>query len=153
MTLNQVIKRIETLALSHKQLNSFFFGDVVNFLTSKGVDYPACFVDMSSAGISKQDRQTTFNLRFWLCDLVNVSENAKDNELEVQSDLTSTAEDIIAMLNFTGYDATWDISETSPAQYYTEKFEDLVAALSFDVSISVRFRSDRCQVPSTLTFE
>lgn len=147
MTLNQVIARIEAIALSHKQINSFEFGDVVDFLQGLDVVYPACFLDMSNAVFSKAEKVTTFNFRFWFCDLVNVSEGAKGNELEVQSDLTSTCEDIIALLSSPTYDRTWSISDTSPATFYTEKFEDMVGAISIDISISVRFASDRCQVP------
>jgi hypothetical protein len=152
MTLNQVITRVRTLAESHKQLNGFDFGDVVDFLSKGDVKYPACYAEMSNSVLNRAERQTTYNFRIWLCDLVNVSDEAKGNELEVQSDLTSIAEDLIAMLTYPGF-SDWDISFVSPIQYYNEKFEDMVSAAAMDVSISVRFNSNRCQVPTSLTFE
>jgi len=153
MTLNNIIQRLEALASGHLQLNSFYYGDVVNFLSREDISYPACFADMNTASISKAGKQTTFQFRIWLCDLVNVSENSKDNELDVQSDLMSIAEDLIAMMRYSGWDDTWAIGENSSVQYYTEKFEDLVGALSFNIDISIRYDSNRCQVPTTLVQE
>jgi hypothetical protein len=154
LTLNQVISRLKTLALSHKQLNHFFFGDIVNWLHSGDVSYPASFCELVKATTNKTDKTTVFDFRVWFADLADVATESQTNEIEVQSDLTSIAQDYIAMLGFTEYQSDWDILPTFSMQYFTEKFEDVVIAVAVDISIGVRFDSNRCQVPaSNVSFE
>lgn len=153
MTLNQVIQRIETLALGHRQINHFFMGDIPEWLSNGDVRYPACFLQLADGRISRTDKYTYFNFKLWLCDLADVATNSQANEIEVQSDLTSIAEDLIAMIGYSEY-RDWDVTFDSRMQFYTEKFEDIVIGLELDLTIGVRFDANRCQVPSdSLTFE
>lgn len=153
MTLNQVVNRLQNLSNNHKQINTFLFGDMVEFLANGEVTYPALFVDMTTGDISRDKRATTWNFDLWFCDLVNVAANARTNELEVFSDLTSIAEDFKAMLVYSGYEQDWSITDTSALNYYKEKFEDIVGAVKMSVTISVRFDSNRCVVPTLQQFE
>jgi hypothetical protein len=154
MTLNQVIQKLEQLALSHKQLNHFFFGEVVEWLANGDIRYPACCVEINPSTISKDDHQTIYSFEIWFLDLVNVDMEANENEVEVMSDLTSIAEDYIAMLNFSQYQDFWTIGSTYQLEYYREKFEDLTIAVRFTCTIGVDNTTDRCQVPATgVTFE
>ena len=129
MTLNQVIKRIETIALSHKQVRNFYYGDIVDFLSRKDVVYPACFLEMQRGRIDVAERQTIFSFRIWLCDLGDIAINSQENKTEIQSDLTRVMEDFVASFGYTGY-KDWDLYMPGQIQYYTEKFEDLVVAVS-----------------------
>lgn len=154
MTLNQVVQKLEQLALSHKQLNHFFFGEVVDWLANGDIRYPACCVEINPSTISKDDHQTIYSFEIWFLDLVNVDMEANENEVEVMSDLTSIAEDYIAMLNFSQYQDFWTIGSTYQLEYYREKFEDLTIAVRFTCTIGVDNTTDRCQVPADgVTFE
>lgn len=149
MTLNQVIKRLETLALSHKQVNHFAFGDPIAWLEEGDVNYAACFAECTNVTISKQQKQTIYSFRIWFCDLVHIGKDSRDNEQEVMSDLMSVAEDYVAMLNHTDYQYDWNIGSSYASQFWKEKFKDLVVAVSVDVQIGTEYTSNRCQVPST----
>lgn len=153
MTLNQVIERLKTLALGHKQINSFREGDLVDILNERDIDYPMCLVQILPGSISRTSKQTNFNFAIYLLDLVNVSNDAKSNELEVQSDLTSIAEDMIALINYPGYLDTWTPSNEAQLEYFNEKFEDLVTAARITLTISTRYDANRCQVPTIQTFD
>jgi len=154
MTLNQVVQRLEQLALSHKQINHFFFGEIVEWLANGDLRYPCCFAEVNPSIISKDDHQTIFSFDIWFLDLVNIDIQTSENEIEVMSDLTSIAEDYIAMLNFTDYQNDWTIGTTYQLQYFREKFEDLAIAVKFTVTIGVDNTTDRCQVPAAgVTFE
>ena len=155
MTLNQIVKRLKSLALAHKQINHFYFGDMVQWLTNGDVVYPAVFTDLPTAEISRGDKQTFFDFEIWFCDLSNVAESTRENELEVQSDLTSIAEDYKAMMEFSGYSIDWTVSESAPLAYYEEKFlEDLVISIKMTLRIGIRNDSNRCIVPvDSLPFE
>ncbi len=155
LTLNQIVERIETLALSHRQINHFYLGDPVDFLTTKGVIYPACFLEMPQSGsrIDRDEKGTFFRFRLWLSDLGDVAIDSQLNETEVMSDLTSMMQDLAAMLGFTDY-RDWDFIGPGSLQYFTEKFEDLTVSVSMDFEIKVRFDGNRCQVPAAnVTFE
>jgi len=148
MTLNQVLKKLEQLALSHQQINHFFFGDIVEWLANGDLRYPCCFVEIVKCEINKDDKQTKYNFNIWFLDLVDVSTEAMNNEQDCMSDLTSIAEDYLAMLNYSGYQDVWTINTSYDLEYYTEKFEDLTVAVRTSVSIGVDYLSDRCAVPA-----
>lgn len=150
-SLNQLLKRLETIALGHRQINHFYFGDPVEWLSNGEVRYPACFVDVTSSTIA--EKQNRFVVEIWIADLTNVSADARGNETEVMSDLTLIAEDIYSMLRYSGYEDDWTIDETAPLGFFREKFEDWTAAVRMTVGIGINFLSDRCRVPSELTFE
>ena len=148
MTLNQVLKKLEQLALSHQQINHFFFGDVVEWLANGDLRYPCCFVEINKCEINKDDKQTKYNFNIWFLDLINVSTDSLDNEQDSMSDLTSIAEDYLAMLNYSGYQDVWTINTSYDLEYFSEKFEDLTVAVRTNVSIGVDYLSDRCAVPA-----
>jgi hypothetical protein len=85
LTLNQIIKRLETLALSHRQINHFFIGGVDEFLDNTDVQYPAIFCEIQPGTISRSNRQTTYNFQFYFLDLLNISSESLRNEWEVKS--------------------------------------------------------------------
>lgn len=152
MTLNQVISRLESLALSHKQINTFRSGgDLMAFIREGDMVYPACVVQFLPASISRASKATTFRLSLYLCDLADLASNSKRNELEVQSDLTSIAEDLMAMINSPTYQNDWTINDEASLEYQFDDKEDIVVAAILTISISTRYDANRCQVPTTLT--
>ena len=154
LTLNQVIQRLQTLALSHKQINHFFIGDIDEFLDDADVQYPALFCEIKPSQNSRTQRQTTFNFDFYFLDLVGVSSNSLVNEWEVKSDMTSVALDYLAMLMYSGYQDSWDIATESSMEFRDYQLHDLASGVKISVGVSVRFAADRCQVPANdVTFE
>lgn len=153
MTLNQVVKKLEQLALSHQQINHFYFGEIVEWLANGELRYPCCFAEINKSEINKDDKQTKFNFDIWFLDLVDVSTTGV-NEVNLMSDLTSIAEDYLAMLNYSGYQDLLTITTTYDLEYFREKFEDLTIAVRTNVTIGVDYLSDRCAVPaSDVVFE
>ena len=155
LTLNQVLSRIRTLSLSHRQINSFYFGEVPEFDANGDVDYMACFAEQLPGTIDRSQHLQFFNFRIYLVDRVLVSEDTEGNEQDVLSDTASVAADLVAMLMYyenTGDD--WVVSEVNPVTPITEQLNDMVAGVFVEVSIGVEFIADRCQVPATdVTFE
>lgn len=149
MTLNQVINRLESLALSHKQINHFYFGDIVDWLANGDLRYPCCFVEINKSTISKDDKQIKFNFDIWHLDLANINTQAEKNANDVMSDLTSVAGDFLAMLNFSDYQDDWTIDTNYDLEYFNEKFEDLTIAVRTNVTIGIDYLSDRCAVPAS----
>lgn len=154
MTLNQIIKRLQTLALSHKQINNFYYGDAVNYLFDNEVNYPACIVEHSGSVISKTNKQIQYGFKIYFVDLINLGQATNTNRNDVLSDMVSVAMDFTAMLNYTGYQDDWTINSDYNLQFYTESQDDMVGGVSIDVVIGSDYDVNRCQVPSsTVTFE
>lgn len=151
VSLNQLVKKLESLALSHKQIRTFYLGDPHEFLFNGDVDYAACFVELLPGSNNDGTKLKTFNVKAYFLDRVGVSEQTERNETEVLSDMSSVADDYLAMLKY--YQDDWEVSSGSFTPH-TEFLEDMVAGVSIEIGLGVEFLSDRCQVPAEdVTFE
>jgi hypothetical protein len=151
MTLNNIITRLRAFAESHKQIKYVDCGDLIDMLIQKDLVYPCCLIELLPGEIGLEKRVTNFAFKIWFCDLANVASESKRNELDVESDLTSIAEDYVAMLDFEARkNAPFNLlTKTFPVTYYTEKFEDIVIAASININIGTMYAGNRCQVPAT----
>lgn len=150
MTLNQVIRRISQIALAHKQIRNFYQGRVSNFLTDKTTRYASVFMQDNGGRISITGHATTLNYKLFFLDLVHVSEDTKRNEQDVQSDMVSVAMDILAQINNGNYD-DWKLSGDNNLQLVVEYDNDMVAGCIVDISLSIMFAQNICQIPTDLT--
>jgi len=148
MTLKQIIKRIEGIANAHSQINHFFYGEFAEFTKIEDVVYPALFLEMQDvATISKDNKMTSYRFNFYFFDLLDISVDSNANELEIKSDLSSIAQDIMALLNFSDYQDDWYISTENNVTFGKFQTPDLTIGVGVNVTIATRYNSDRCQVP------
>lgn len=150
MTLNQVIQRIKNLSLGHKQIRSFYQGLVTDFLADKTTKYPAVFLQDNGGSISLSGHATTLSYRLFLMDLVHVSEESKQNEQDVQSDMVSIAMDLLAQMN-SGQFTDWIISADNNLQLVVENDNDMHAGCIVDISVRIMFEQNICQIPTEIT--
>lgn len=145
-TLNQVVQTIKEIAEAHEQINTVYFGNLPYFL-SHGSDnkYPAMFYDLTGSNISGNTLTLNFSLYFMDRMLAE-----QTNELEVQSDQLSIAQDIIAQLKWNEFE--FDVQSSISIQFFQEDTPDLLAGVKADVSLDLPFTADRCVVPSTYQF-
>lgn len=148
MTLNQVVKRIKTIALAHLQIKRCEYGEVEDILTDKKDQYALLWFTDNGAAIYNAGKTSTFNFRFFFLDLVNVASDTEDNQLDVQSDMFSVAEDIFAKINNSTY-TDWRIDGISPGQILFDTENDVVSGVVFDVAISTIYTQDICAIPSS----
>lgn len=159
LTLNGILARLRSLAESHAQLRTFYFGDPHEFdEPSEGehtdIVYPACFVHAQPGTIDRKEHLINFNFKIYFYDLVKVSQGTENNETEVLSDMSGVAQDFMAMLMYSGYQRDWIIKDLANFDLKTEQLNDMVAGVVVDVQIGVDFLADRCQVPAEdVTFE
>jgi hypothetical protein len=149
MTLNQIVRRIKQISLAHKQIRNFYFGTATDFLTDKTTKYAGAFLEDTQGVVEVGGKSLTVGFKLFLLDLVNVSANAKENELEVQSDMVSVALDLLAEFDHSSY-SDWKITLTNPLTLVRENFDDLVAGVVIDFSVLVPFDKDTCAVPTDL---
>lgn len=154
LTLNQIIARLRTLALSHDQVNDFFFGKISEYDDNPDYTYPVCFLThlKSDRNTSEHLQNHTFRISFF--DLVGQSEDTKGNEIDVVSDMDQVCGDFLAMLRYSGYQDDWIINDQSTSGVQTEQLDDMVAGAFIEFTVGVDYIADRCQVPaSDVTFE
>jgi hypothetical protein len=152
MTLNSVIKRIRELCLAHRQIRTFKVGRVTDFENDKTTKYPAVFVHDNGGVISTEGHAAMLNYRIFFLDLVNASEDTKENEPDVQSDMVSAAMDIIAQMNF-GIFSDWRLSSENNLQLISEDGNDLRAGCYVDCSLRFKFTQNVCEAPSTMVLQ
>lgn len=149
LTYNQVLKRIESLALGHKQIRTFKRGLVSEFLSDKSVLYAAVFLQDNGAAINPDQHSASFSFRMFFLDLVHVSQDTKTNELDVLSDMFSVAMDIVSQMKYPDY-YDWIISGANSLQMIVEGDGDLNAGWYLDFSIRIMYPQNVCEVPSTI---
>ena len=154
LTLNQIVSRLKSLAESHKQINSFYFGAEPEWTANGEITYPACFIEQLQGAIDRAKHEQQFRFRAVFVDLVPEVTNSEGNETEALSDMHSVAADYVAMLGYYGYQDDWWINDISQVTPIEEGLEDLVAGAELTFQVNTEFIADRCQVPAAdVTFE
>jgi hypothetical protein len=149
MTLNQIVKELTKIGNDHEQINYVYFGDVWERISNGEVTYPAMFMTLTGASFGAKDIGYSFSLYFM--DRMLMEET---NETEVLSDMTQVAGDIVAQLRYPeDYSiVTWSLNQNLPITFYTESDPDLLAGVKLDITLTLPFINDRCQVPSQYTY-
>lgn len=147
MTLNQIIKRIQEISLAHKQLRNFYYGLPSDFLEERTTLYASAFLQDVPGTIDITGNVTAFGFKLYCLDLVNVSEDSKANEQDVQSDMVSVLQDLIAEMDHSSY-TDWKVSGSNTLTIVQEEFDDMVAGAVADIIISVPYLRDVCAVPT-----
>lgn len=149
MTLNEIISRLKTIALAHRQVRSFHHGLLSDFQASPSREYPVIITDNTSGTISISGHQSTMTFRIFFLDRVQVVSDAKENELDVISDMISVAMDYLAQLNHGNYH-DWRVSGDNNVQIQTDATVDVLAGCYVDVDISFMYKQNVCAVPTNL---
>jgi hypothetical protein len=149
MTLNQIVKELTTIGNQHEQIDFVYFGDVWERLSNGEVTYPAMFFMLTGASYGAKEIGFSFSLYF-----MDRMLNEQTNETEVLSDMTQVAGDIVAQLRYPeDYQiVTWTLNQNLPITFYTESDPDYLAGVKLDVTLTVPFINNRCEVPSNYTF-
>lgn len=147
MTLNQIVNRVKLICLAHKQVRNFYFGAPTDFLTDKTTRYASAFLQDTPGSLDVSKKEEVIGFKLFLLDLVNVSADAKENELDVQSDMLEVIKDVLAEMDHSNY-TDWSISASNPVTILREEFDDLVAGVVIDISIRTPYTKDTCAVPT-----
>lgn len=142
ITLNQVIRNLNSIASAHRQINSFGNGNIQEFATSGTTNYPAMWVDFENSQV--QGNSYLHVVRIYVADRLI---KGKKNETEVLSDIQQVCLDIIAQAQSKIYN--WKlVSDSITLNYFSEpRFDDEDAGYYFDLTLKVPFTYDRCQIP------
>lgn len=151
LTLNQILKKIQTLKEAHGQLNNgtFYFGDEWEYEQTAQYTFP--FTGVRLLGSSIDGNLHTTNLNLFFADRVKSGEL---NETEVLSDCGIYALDIYSQLklNLESNDPTTTPPATlqlsSQITPFTEGFLSATAGMEMNISIIQFYDRQTCDIPT-----
>lgn len=146
LTLNQVVKSLNNIAVNHPQINHFFFGEEWDFATSGVVNCPAMIVTLEPTDVGTST--ISYNMKIYIGDLV---QKDLSNKTEVLSDTMLIALDIIAILKSPAYN--WSFDGTSTLSDFEDSFDCELYGHYFNIKLKVSAPSDRCAVPGSQLFD
>lgn len=147
MTLNSIIRRIKTIAEGHAQIRGFYQGFIADYLNDSDRSYAVCILQINGGGVNTAQKIGSISFRMFLLDLVHKSEETKENELEVQSDMMSVAMDLIAKMDDSVY-TDWRVESNNTIEFISEDGPDNVGGVAIDFTVSAVWDLNRCAVPT-----
>ena len=141
MTRNQISTKLKNIAAAHRQVRT---AKVVNpdyFLHNevKDVTYPAVFMTMGNS--STEGKIKTHTVQVTVADVV-----LHTTEMEVQSDMEQIANDLVGQIGWEKQ--PWRFTRSTTFEFFEDRFEDIVAGVTFAVDLEVPFLYDVCDLPS-----
>ena len=142
-TLNQIESILRNIATSHRQVNTFGFGDIWEAAKAK-TNYPLMWADVRPSSFN--DHVVSVVIDLWFMDRVMPSE---ENELEVQSDMLTLADGIRSMMVDPIYYDKWTVSDFGQLIPFTEELQDRVSGWYMPITVEVFTGLDWCAEPTT----
>ena len=143
MTLNQIIKKLIEIASGHKMVRTAKHVKAEDFIVFdyKDVEYPAVWYTLNTSSITGKEK--TYQILVTIADIHHV-ENM--DELEMQSDCEQIGHDLLAQV---GWDLQeWVMERSFNFEYFRQGQEDILAGVTFEMSLKLPIIYNACQVPS-----
>lgn len=107
----------------------------------KDVEYPAVWYTLNTSSITGKEK--TYQILVTIADIHHV-ENM--DELEMQSDCEQIGHDLLAHIGWDLHD--WKMERTANFEYFRQGQEDILAGVTFELSLKLPIIYNACQVPS-----
>jgi hypothetical protein len=141
MTRNQISNQLRNIAANHRQVRTAKIVNPDYFLHNelKDVTYPAVFMTMGNS--STEGKIKTHTVQVTVADVV-----LHTTEMEVQSDMEQVANDLVGQIAWDKQ--PWRFTRSTTFEFFEDKFEDIVAGVTFSIDLEVPFLYDVCDLPS-----
>ena len=107
----------------------------------KDVEYPAVWYTLNTSSITGKEK--TYQILVTIADIHHV-ENM--DELEMQSDCEQIGHDLLAQIGWDLHE--WKMERTANFEYFRQGQEDILAGVTFELSLKLPIVYNACQVPS-----
>lgn len=143
LTLNQIIKKLVEIAAAHKQVRTAKHVKAEDFVLFdyKDQEYPAVWYTLNTSAIVGKEK--TYRIVVTVADIHHV-ENM--DELEMQSDCELIGHDLLAQISWDLHD--WKMERSTNFEYFRQGQEDILAGVTFEVSLKLPMLYNNCQVPT-----
>ena len=145
MTLNQIIKKIQTAAESHKMVGKFAVGQQSNLTVENVEYYPLVWLYPDGFNLSTTGNLMTYNFALLVMDRVFESES---NVIEVLSDTAQIIADVFALIdNNTQDDEDFELVVTSNASPFYDAKTDILSGYAINFQVNTPYLFNTCVVP------
>jgi len=146
ITHNQFLKLFSDIAIAHRDINSFYSGDLDNYTAnqSETLNPVTLWVVIDDDVINGKTDKPKYN--FIVLDWVNQDSSNLD---EVYSDTLRISKDILALLRQPYYEDFFKVQEEATFTPFNEKFDSDVAGWQFSLTFDQPFIYDACEVNTT----
>lgn len=143
LTLNQIVKKLETFANDHKQLSgNFLFGQFYDYVANKSEQYPAMIVYLQPNQLSENTDTYTFQVT--ICDRLKKDDT---NEIEVLSDTNLIAKDLITYFKNSPTERDVIINTSVTLNDFSDREDSETAGYFFDITFRQNFDYNYCDIP------
>ena len=143
LTLNQIVKKLETFANDHKQLSgNFLFGQFYDYVANKSEQYPAMIIYLQPNQLSENTDTYTFQIT--ICDRLKKDDT---NEIEVLSDTNLIAKDLITYFKNSPTERDVIINTSVTLNDFTDREDSETAGYYFDITFRQNFDYNYCAIP------
>jgi len=141
----QIIEDLEEMAIYHKQINSFGYGDLPqltnDIITKVSPVYPRMYVLPNDTVFAQN--QLTYNFQIIVADKL---EQDYSNQRDVLNDTLEIIKDIFTRLYLSEYESEWGAS----VEPFLESFEDVLCGWTMNIQLTQPFDYNRCELPERL---
>lgn len=138
----QIIEDLEEMAIHHKQINSFGFGNIEqltnDIITNEAPLYPRMYTVANDTVFDQN--QLTYNFQIIVADIL---EQDYSNQRDVLNDTLEIIKDIFTRLYLSDYESEWGAS----VEPFLESFEDVLCGWTMSVQLTQPFDYNRCDLP------
>jgi len=143
MTLNQIIKTIQTKAESHKMVGKFAVGADFDFAVDEVKYYPIVWLVPNGFTFNTDTRLVSYQFALMVMDRTFESSS---NTIEVLSDTAGIIIDIVTLLKRT--DEDFEIQVSGTAEPFYDSRTDVVAGHVIDFTIDTAYLESYCDIPT-----
>jgi len=152
LTLNNIVKRLETFAANHHFINTFSFGSPEDIDKTDGVEYPLMHVIQIGSTLDAEGNKKTYDLSIVFADRPTESSDKVGHQVQVQSDMEQCAEDLLNDIHSGGviFSASelWGI-DSNGIEYFDEDNTNTLSGAILSIGLTVPYQLDACALPIT----
>jgi hypothetical protein len=141
MTLNQILKSINSIGVNHYQIHHTFIGEEWDFATSGVVNTPAMIVVLQPSNL--QGSAIIHSFKIYVGDLV---QKDLSNKFEVLSDCQQIALDIIYQLQAPQYE--WILQPNITLNDFEDSFDCELYGYWFEIKLKIASPFNICAIPT-----
>ena len=145
MTLNQIIKHIQTQAEAHKMVGKFAVGAEFDFAVEEVKYYPLVWLVPNGFTFNTEQRLVSYNFAMLVMDRQFESGS---NTIEVLSDTAGIILDIVTLIKRNVTDTDFEIVVSATAEPFYDAKSDVVAGHGIDFVVNTPYLESYCDIPT-----
>jgi len=142
-TINQIKEELNEIAVQHRQINHFYFGNFIDAISGDAVDYTLMNATLQQGSFG--ENYVEIPLSITVCDKYNEGNNRQIDE--VHSDCLRILRDIYVIFKQQRFQEYLDITAEPQPTPFINKGHDITAGWSMDLILKIYDDENWCAIP------